>query len=147
MRGWWSSWPACRNKGPVPQLDRRHRRYDPGGSVLVPRDGLAGADDARVLAERSRAGLDAALRRGRVGGRKLRMTPGDVESARKLLGGGMPPRDVDGYLGASVPKLYRWMPPSSRRGCRLEARDGSDESTISRVASKRSDSSSFADVD
>jgi hypothetical protein len=27
-------------------------------------------------------------------GRKRRMTPGKVESARKLLKGGMPPRDV-----------------------------------------------------
>ena len=43
------------------------------------------------LAERTQAGLAAAPRRGRVGGRKRRMTPGKVEAARKLLKGGCPP--------------------------------------------------------
>ena len=41
--------------------------------------------ERELLAERTRAGLDAARRWGRVGGRKRRMTPGKVESARKLL--------------------------------------------------------------
>ena len=70
--------------------------------------------ERELLAERTRAGLDAARRRGRVGGRKRRMTPGKVESARKLLGGGMPPRDVARNLGVSVPTLDRWVPASSR---------------------------------
>jgi DNA invertase Pin-like site-specific DNA recombinase len=48
--------------------------------------------ERELLAERTRAGLAAARRRGRVGGRKRRMTPGKVESARKLLRGGMSPR-------------------------------------------------------
>ena len=67
-----------------------------------------------LLAERSRAGLDAARRRGRVGGRKRRMTPGKVESARKLLRGGMAPREVAQSLSVSIPTLYRWLPASSR---------------------------------
>ena len=37
--------------------------------------------ERELLAERTKAGLDAARRRGRIGGRKLRMTPGKVESA------------------------------------------------------------------
>jgi DNA invertase Pin-like site-specific DNA recombinase len=56
-----------------------------------------------LLAERTRAGLAAARRRGRLGGRKRRMTPGKVESARKLLGGGMSPRDVAEKLGRGFP--------------------------------------------
>ena len=48
--------------------------------------------ERELLAERTRAGLAAARRRGRVGGRKRRMTPGKVESARKLLRSGMAPR-------------------------------------------------------
>ena len=52
--------------------------------------------------------------RGRRGGRKRRMTPGKVESARRLLKGGMSPRDVAQNLGVSVPTLYRRMPASSR---------------------------------
>ncbi len=70
--------------------------------------------ERELMAERTRAGLDAARRRGRVGGRKRRMTPGKVESARKLLKGGMAPRDVAQSLGVSVPTLYRWVPASSR---------------------------------
>jgi hypothetical protein len=49
-----------------------------------------------------------------VRGRKRRMTPGKVESARKLLKDGMLPRDVTQSLGVSIPTLYRWVPASSR---------------------------------
>ncbi len=70
--------------------------------------------ERELLAERTRAGLAAARRRGRRGGRKRRMTPGKVESARKLLKGGMSPRDVAQNLGVSIPTLYRWVPASSR---------------------------------
>ena len=70
--------------------------------------------ERELLAERTRAGLDAAWRRGRVGGRKRRMTPGKVESARKLLRGGMAPREIAQNLGVSIPTLYRWLPASSR---------------------------------
>jgi DNA invertase Pin-like site-specific DNA recombinase len=66
-----------------------------------------------LLAERTRAGLEAARRRGRLGGRKRRMTPGKVESARKLLMSGMAPRDVAQSLGVSIPTLYRWVPATS----------------------------------
>jgi DNA invertase Pin-like site-specific DNA recombinase len=70
--------------------------------------------ERELLAERTRAGLAAARRRGRRGGRKRRMTPGKVESARKLLKDGMSPRDVAENLGVSIPTLYRWVPASSR---------------------------------
>ncbi len=70
--------------------------------------------ERELLAERTRAGLAAARRRGRVGGRKRRMTPGKVESARKLLKDGMSPWDVAQSLGVSIPTLYRWVPASSR---------------------------------
>lgn len=69
--------------------------------------------ERELLAERTRAGLDAARRRGRVGGRRRRMTPGKVESTRKLLKGGMAPRDVAQSLGVSVPTLYKWVPAAS----------------------------------
>lgn len=70
--------------------------------------------ERELIAERTKAGLDAARRRGRVIGRKRRMTPGKVKSAKQLLGGGMPPREVAKNLGVSVPTLYRWVPASSR---------------------------------
>jgi DNA invertase Pin-like site-specific DNA recombinase len=70
--------------------------------------------ERELLAERTRAGLVAARRRGRVGGRKRLMTPGKVESARKLLKDGMAPRDVAQNLGVSIPTLYRWVPATTR---------------------------------
>jgi transposase len=47
-------------------------------------------------------------------GRKRRMTPSKIESAKRLLGGGMSPREVAKNLGVSIPTLYRWVPASSR---------------------------------
>jgi DNA invertase Pin-like site-specific DNA recombinase len=70
--------------------------------------------ERELIAERTRAGLAAARKRGRVGGRKRRMTPGKVESARHLLAGGMPPGEVARNLGVSIPTLYRWVPAASR---------------------------------
>jgi DNA invertase Pin-like site-specific DNA recombinase len=70
--------------------------------------------ERELLTERTRAGLEAARRPGRVGGRKRRMTPGKVESARKLFKEGMPHRDVAESLGVSVPTLHRWVPAASR---------------------------------
>jgi DNA invertase Pin-like site-specific DNA recombinase len=66
-----------------------------------------GQMERELLAERTRAGLAAARRRGRFGGRKRRMTAGKVEPARKLLKGGMAAQDVAENLGVSVPALYR----------------------------------------
>lgn len=70
--------------------------------------------ERELIAERTRAGLEAARRLGRVGGRKRRMTESKVESARQLLVSGMLPKDVAKNLGVSVPTLYRWLPASSR---------------------------------
>ena len=67
-----------------------------------------------LIAERTKAGLDAARRRGRMVGRKRRMTPSKIVSAKQLLGGGMSPREVAHNLGVSIPTLYRWVPASSR---------------------------------
>ncbi len=66
--------------------------------------------ERELIVERTRAGLDAAKQRGRVGGRKRQMTPSKVESAKKLLANGIPPKDVARNLGVSIPTLYRWVP-------------------------------------
>jgi len=41
------------------------------------------------------------------------MTASKIESAKKLLTSGVPPRDVAKNLGVSVPTLYRWIPASA----------------------------------
>ncbi len=68
--------------------------------------------ERELIIERTRAGLDAAKQLGRKGGRKPKMTSSKIESARKLLASGIPPRDVAKDLGVSVPTLYRWLPAS-----------------------------------
>jgi Trp operon repressor len=47
-------------------------------------------------------------------GRKRRMTPSKIKSAKQLLDGAMPPREVANNLGTLIPTLYRWVPASSR---------------------------------
>ncbi len=66
--------------------------------------------ERELVAERTRAGLAAAKKQGRVGGRKRKMSNSKMESAKKLLASGMLPKDVAHNLGISVPTLYRWIP-------------------------------------
>lgn len=65
-----------------------------------------------LIIERTRAGLEVARQLGRKGGRKPKMNASKIESARKLLASGVPPRDVARNLGVSVATLYRWLPAS-----------------------------------
>jgi len=69
--------------------------------------------ERELTIERTRAGLDLARKLGRVGGRKRQMTESKIESAKKLLMNGVPPRDVAKNLGVSLPTLYRWVPAST----------------------------------
>ena len=69
--------------------------------------------ERELMVERTRAGLDVARQLGRTGGRSRKMTDIKIESAKKLLANGVPPRDVAKNLGVSVPTLYRWIPASS----------------------------------
>ena len=66
-----------------------------------------------LTAERTRAGLEAARRQGRTGGRKRKMTDSKIATAKLLLRDGVPPRKVAKDLGVSIPTLYRWVPASS----------------------------------
>lgn len=70
--------------------------------------------ERELILERTKAGLAAARRAGRVGGRKRVMTPAKVDAARKLLDAGTPPKDVAGAVGVSVATLYRHLPADSR---------------------------------
>ncbi|MFO0453674.1 MAG: recombinase family protein [Pseudomonadota bacterium] len=69
--------------------------------------------ERELVVERTRAGLEAARRLGRIGGRKRRMTDSKIQSAKKLLAAGTPPREVAKNLGVSIPTLYRWIPANS----------------------------------
>jgi DNA invertase Pin-like site-specific DNA recombinase len=69
--------------------------------------------ERELTIKRTRAGLETARKLGRKGGRKRRMTDSKIESARKLLSKGMPPRDVALNLNVSIPTLYRWIPAAA----------------------------------
>lgn len=69
--------------------------------------------ERELTVERTRAGLEVARQLGRKGGRKRQMTDSKIESAKKLLANGIPPRDVAKNLGVSIPTLYRWIPAST----------------------------------
>jgi hypothetical protein len=66
--------------------------------------------ERELIVERTRAGLGAARKLGRVGGRPRRMTTGKIESARQLLAGGIPPRDVARNLAIFI-KSHRLLEP------------------------------------
>ena len=67
-----------------------------------------------LTAERTRAGLDAARRQGRTGGRKRKMDESKIAAAKRLLQDGTAPREVAKNLGVSIPTLYRWMPATAK---------------------------------
>jgi DNA invertase Pin-like site-specific DNA recombinase len=66
-----------------------------------------------LIVERTKAGLEAARKLGRKGGRKRKMTDSKIKSAKKLLENGILPKDVANNLGISVATLYRWVPASN----------------------------------
>ena len=55
--------------------------------------------ERELIIERTRAGLEAARRQGRLGGRKRQITDVKVQAARKLLASGTPPHEVANSLG------------------------------------------------
>jgi DNA invertase Pin-like site-specific DNA recombinase len=70
--------------------------------------------ERELIIERTRAGLAAARKQGRIGGRKRRMTDSKIEAAKKLFEAGALPKDIANDLGVSIPTLYRWLPASVR---------------------------------
>ncbi|MBZ0292187.1 MAG: recombinase family protein [Anaerolineae bacterium] len=69
--------------------------------------------ERELFVERTKAGLEAARKLGRVGGRRRVMTDSKIKSAKKLLRAGMLPRDVAHDLEISMATLYRWIPEAA----------------------------------
>jgi DNA invertase Pin-like site-specific DNA recombinase len=70
--------------------------------------------ERELIGERTKAGLEAAKKRGRVGGRKRTMTKSKIDAAKKLFRAGTSPTAVAQNLGVSIPTLYRWLPAAER---------------------------------
>ena len=61
--------------------------------------------ERELIVERTKAGLDAAKKLGRIGGRKRKMTDSKLANAKKLLESGALPKDVAKDLGIKKSKF------------------------------------------
>ena len=67
--------------------------------------------ERQLIRERTRAGLKAAKRMGRIGGRPAKLTEDDLDAARTLLANpDITVADVADRLGVSPATLYRYLP-------------------------------------
>jgi len=77
--------------------------------------------EREIIAERTRAGLDAARTRGRRGGRKPKLKARDLVRARAMLRDPeIPVAEVAETMGVGVATLYRYLPGG--RGAAVQAR-------------------------
>jgi len=79
----------------------------PGGRLVFHLFASLAHFERELIRERTMAGLDAARRRGRVGGRKTVLTPAKEKQARKMLAEGASKDEIAGVVGVSVSTLYR----------------------------------------
>jgi DNA invertase Pin-like site-specific DNA recombinase len=86
----------------------------PGGKLLFHVMGAISEFERDLIRERTRAGLNAARAKGRIGGRPRQMTDDKINAVRELLASGTPVKDAAAAVGVSVPTLYRWLPGASR---------------------------------
>lgn len=70
--------------------------------------------ERELILERTNAGLAAARRAGKVGGRRPSMTPSKLEATRKLLDAGQAPKEVASVVGVSLATIYRHFPAGER---------------------------------
>lgn len=66
-----------------------------------------------LIAERTKAGMKAAHKRGRYPGRKSTMTQSKIKTATESIKSGQTYKEVARNLGVSVPTLYRQVPVST----------------------------------
>ena len=66
--------------------------------------------ERELIQERTMAGLIAARRAGKTGGRPKALTDSKLKAARTLLEAGTPYKDVSRNIGVSVATLYRYFP-------------------------------------
>lgn len=83
----------------------------PGGKLVFHIFGSLAEFERAIIKERTRAGLDAAKARGRIGGRPAKLSPEDLKAAKALLADpSITVGDVAKRLGVAPATLYRHMP-------------------------------------
>lgn len=86
----------------------------PSGKLVFHIFGALSEFERDLLRERTKAGLDAARRRGRVGGRKTVVTPNKLATARRLYEDpekAMTMKEIAETIGISRSTLYRHLVP------------------------------------
>lgn len=89
----------------------------PSGKLVFHIFGALSEFERDLLRERTKAGLDAARRRGRVGGRKTVMTPNKLATAKKLYedpDNAMTMKEIAETVGISRSTLYRHLVPARK---------------------------------
>ncbi len=82
--------------------------------VSFSRYGKLAQMERELMAERTKAGLAAAKAKGRVGGRKRKMTKVKLSRLKRLLSSARYLGMLTQNLGISIPTLYRWIPASNQ---------------------------------
>lgn len=83
----------------------------PGGRLVFHVFGALAEFERSIIAERTRAGLDAARARGRLGGRPAKLDEADLRAARAMLASdGFTVAEVARRLGVAPATLYRHLP-------------------------------------
>jgi DNA invertase Pin-like site-specific DNA recombinase len=83
------------------------------GRLLFHIVGALAEFERALIAERTRAGLASARQRGTPLGRKPKLTPDQIQHARKLIDTGESPRHVAKTMGVSTATLYRFIPAAA----------------------------------
>jgi DNA invertase Pin-like site-specific DNA recombinase len=80
----------------------------PGGKLVFHMFAALAEFERAIIVERTRAGLDAARARGKLGGRKPKITPAQITLARKLRDAGEHSVDeIAALVGVSRATIYR----------------------------------------
>ena len=74
--------------------------------------------ERELIIERTRAGLAAARDKGRIGGRRRKMTAETVERARRMLAQGATLLQVSLVMDVSVKTIYRYIPAPEQKNLR-----------------------------
>lgn len=90
----------------------------PSGELLLHVLGAIAQFERSLIVSRTKAGLDAARARGRVGGRPVKCTPDKVEAARLLIANGATVSAAAKAVGVSRAALYEHLPVEARATAR-----------------------------
>lgn len=83
------------------------------GRLLFHIMGALAEFERALITERTRAGMASAKQRGAKVGRKPKLSPDQIEHAKKLIDAGESPRHVAKSMGVSTATLYRKIPAAA----------------------------------